>query len=199
MASPAVGGEGIGHLFFSQCCLILCSRKALTQPQHPPPPSTTPPASLVHDNSPPAPISWCPLQLGHWPHRAGTWGPSLGSCTGSAVACPEEDGRAGMVPQGEHGWPGEQGYSPRENRDAPQPGAECRRESAPASPRRCTRKAGKGPPVKGEEQSTGSKRGQPCPRPGPGDLAQQCPGQWLSPPAEAHGSCLSTKASRAEN
>lgn len=30
------------HLFFSQCCLILCSRKALTQPQHPQVSSTNP-------------------------------------------------------------------------------------------------------------------------------------------------------------
>lgn len=30
------------HPFFSQCCLILCSRKVLTQPQHPQVSSTNP-------------------------------------------------------------------------------------------------------------------------------------------------------------
>ena len=59
-------------------------------------------------------------------------------------------------------------FLPQHNRDGAQPGAECRRGSAPASPRRCTRKAGKGPPVQGKSTALQQDAGKalPCSSPG---------------------------------
>lgn len=54
-------------------------------------------------------------------------------------------------------------FLPQHNRDGAQPGAECRHGSAPASPRRCTRKAGKGPPVQGKSTALKQEAGKALP------------------------------------
>lgn len=153
---------------------------ALTQPRHPQRPSSNPPASLIHNKPPSFPISWFALPLGHW---LGLEVPCWGHAMGRLCLPRITHRRSVIAPQGGQG--------------CSKPGAECRHGSAPASPHRCTRKAGKGPPMKEKSRVQARSRDNLALPLSNGSLHPLKPTARVCPPKEAGQKTRTGKAPQA--